>query len=48
MKRQIEGETWAAPIWTHCMEYEFELRRDAMKLCRARVQHPSGAMGDVP
>ena len=34
MKRQIEGETWAAPVWTHCMEYEFQLRRDAMKLCR--------------
>ena len=34
MKRQIEGETWAAPIWAHCMEYEFQLRREAMKLCR--------------
>ena len=34
MKRQIEGETWAAPVWTHCMEHEFQLRRDAMKLCR--------------
>ena len=31
MKRQIEGKTWAAPVWTHCMEYEFQLRRDAMK-----------------
>ena len=34
MKRQIEGETWAAPVWTHCMECEFQLRRDVMKLCR--------------
>ena len=34
MKRQIDGETWAAPIWTHCMEHEIQLRRDAMKLCR--------------
>ena len=34
MKRQIEGETWAATIWAHCMEYEFQLRREAMKLCR--------------
>ena len=34
MKSQIEGETWAAPIWTHCMEYEFQLRREAMKQCR--------------
>ena len=34
MKRQIEGETWAAPVSTHCMEYEFQLRRDAMKLPR--------------
>ena len=34
MKRHIEGETWAAPVWTHCMEIEFQLRRDAMKLCR--------------
>ena len=34
MKRQIEGETWAAPIWVHCMEYESQLRREAMKLCR--------------
>ena len=34
MKRQVEGETRAAPIWAHCMEYEFQLRREAMKLCR--------------
>ena len=33
MKRQIEGETWAAPMWARCMEYEFQLRREAMKLC---------------
>ena len=46
MKRQIEGETWAAPIWTHCMEYEFQLRREAMQ--RTRVQHPSSTMGSVP
>ena len=24
----------AAPIWAHCMEYAFQLRREAMKLCR--------------
>ena len=34
MKRQLEGETWAAPTWAHCMEYEFQLTREAMKLCR--------------
>ena len=34
MKRQIEGETWAASVWTHCMEYEFQLIRDAIKLSR--------------
>ena len=28
--------TWAAPIWSHCMEYEFQLRRDVMKLCREK------------
>ena len=34
MIRQIEGETWAAPIWAQCTEYEFRLRRETMKLCR--------------
>ena len=34
MKKQIEGQTWAAPTWAHCMEHEFQLRREAMKLCR--------------
>ena len=34
MKRQIEGETWSAPVWTQCMDFEFQWRRDAMKLCR--------------
>ena len=34
MKRQIERETWGAPVWTNSMEYEFQLMRDAMKLCR--------------
>ena len=49
MKRQIEGETWAAPVWTRCMEYEFQLRRDAIiTMQRARVQHPGGTMGNVP
>ena len=47
-ERQIEGETWAAPVWTHCMEDEFQLRRDHQTLQRARVQHPGGTMGNVP
>ena len=34
MNRKIDNEVWAAPQWAHCMEYEFQLRRDAMKLCR--------------
>ena len=34
LKGQIEGETRAAPIWTHFMDNEFQLRRDAMKPCR--------------
>ena len=34
MKRQIEGETWSAPMWARCKEYEFQLRREAMTQCR--------------
>ena len=45
VKRQIEGQTWAAPIWSHCMEHEFQLRREAMKLCRDQGYSIQAAYG---
>ena len=32
--REVDDEIWAAPQWAHCMKYEFQLRYDAIRLCR--------------
>ena len=32
-QRDIQGEIWATPAWTHCLEYEFQLRKEALRLC---------------
>ena len=34
MNREVGNEVWAAPQWAHCMEYEFQLRKEAIRLCR--------------
>ena len=34
MKKANRRRDLGCPIWAHCMEYEFQLRRDATKLCR--------------
>ena len=49
MKRKVDGESWAAPLWAHCMVCELQLGREAMKLCpRERPLDPAGVMVSVP
>ena len=31
---KFDNEVWVAPQWAHCVEYESQVRRKAMKLCR--------------
>ena len=33
LQRDIQGEVWATPAWTHCLEYEYQLRKEALRLC---------------
>ena len=33
LQREIQGEVWATPAWTHCLEYEYQLRKEALRLC---------------
>ena len=33
LQRDIQGEVWATPAWTHCLEYENQLRKEALRLC---------------
>ena len=32
--KKLEGQPLVAPPWTHCLSYEYELRREAYKRCR--------------
>ena len=33
LQRDIQGEVWATLVWTHCLEYEHQLRKEALRLC---------------
>ena len=33
LQREIQREVWATPAWTHCLEYEYQLRKGALRLC---------------
>ena len=33
LHRDIWGEVWAKPAWAHCLEYEHQLREEALRLC---------------
>ena len=34
LKKELEGQPLVAPPWSHCLSYEYELRREAHKRCR--------------
>ena len=34
LKKELEGQPLVAPPWSHCLSYEYELRREAYKRCR--------------
>ena len=36
VNREVDDEIWAAPQSAHCVEYEYHLHRDAVRLCRER------------
>ena len=33
LRRDIQGEVWTTLAWTHCLEYEYQLRKEALRLC---------------
>ena len=33
LQRDVQGEVWASPAWNHCLEYEFQLRKEALRRC---------------
>ena len=34
LRKELEGQPLVAPPWSHCLSYEYELRREAYKRCR--------------
>ena len=50
--REVDNEDWAAPQWAQCMEYEFQLKKDAVSNnletrtpCGQRTEIKSIALG---
>ena len=33
LQRDIQGEVCSTPAWTHCLEYEYRLRKEALRPC---------------
>ena len=33
LQRDIQGEVWSTLAWTHCLEYEYQLRKEAPRPC---------------
>ena len=33
LQRDIQGEVWATPAWTHCLKCEYRLRKEALRPC---------------
>ena len=42
--RDIQGEAWASPARTHCLEYERQLRKDALRWCFKDVYSIANAL----
>ena len=36
LKKELEGKPLVAPQWSHCLSYEFELRKEAYDQCREK------------
>ena len=34
--KEVEGRPLIAPKWSYCLNYEFELRKEAIKICKER------------
>ena len=34
LEREVAGSKLVVPDWTHCLDYEFQLRKEALRLVR--------------
>ena len=46
-RKEVDGQLLAQPCWSRCLSYEYEIRKDAYKLCRLRAFGISEALNQV-
>ena len=46
-RKEVDGQLLAQPCWSHCLSYEYEIRKDAYKLCRLRALGIAEALNQV-
>ena len=42
-----DGQPLSQPCWSHCLSYEFEVRKEAYKMCRLRAVGIAAALKEV-
>ena len=35
-RKEVDGQLLSQPCWSHCLSYEYEIRKDAYEMCRLR------------
>ena len=49
--KEVEGRALISPSWSFCLSYEFEIRKEAFRLCKKQqygIQAPSGPLYAIP
>ena len=42
--KEVNGRTLISPCWTFCLSYEFELRKEALRLCKEQAMGVQAAL----
>ena len=46
-RKEVDGQLLSQPCWSHCLSYEYEIRKEAYKLCRLRAVGIAAALKEV-
>ena len=46
-RKEVDGQLLSQPCWSHCLSCEYEIRKDAYKLCRLRALGIAAALKEV-